>query len=192
MNRVDLRVIKSRDALFDAGIRCLLQNPAVTLSEVAKRAGVGRATLYRHFKTREDLIRALAVASLDETQAACAHITEKKIKGKAALTEVLRSVIPLGERYHFLVSLWNYIEDDPKIARIYAGQLEKLTEMVEDAKDDGDIPRDIPTQWVTAQFDSHLQLAWMMLSNGEWVQTETEVIDLAIDTFFNGISQGSR
>lgn len=188
MNRVDLRVIKSRDALLDAGITCLLQNPGVTLSEVAKKAGVGRATLYRHFKTRSDLIRAIAVSSFEETEAACAHITKRRMVGKAALIEVFRSVIPLGERYHFLLSLWNYVEDDAQIGRIYSGQLAKLAKMIEDAKAHGSIRTEIPTEWVAMQFDSHLQLAWMMMSREDMAKNEEEVIALTIETFFNGVS----
>jgi AcrR family transcriptional regulator len=45
----------------------------VALDEIARRAGVGNATLYRHFPTRSDLI--VAVYS-DEVDALCRHGTE--------------------------------------------------------------------------------------------------------------------
>jgi AcrR family transcriptional regulator len=42
----------------------------ITLDEVARRAGVGNATLYRHFPTREDL---LAAVYADEVANLCRH-----------------------------------------------------------------------------------------------------------------------
>ncbi|MEV5711930.1 helix-turn-helix domain-containing protein [Actinoallomurus sp. NPDC052274] len=44
------------------------RGPGVALDEVARRAGVGNATLYRHFPTRSDLIVAVYA---DEVEALC-------------------------------------------------------------------------------------------------------------------------
>jgi AcrR family transcriptional regulator len=55
---MDPRVERTRQAVFDA-IQGLLEQggpDAVTYSAVAARSGVGRATLYRHWSRREDLI----------------------------------------------------------------------------------------------------------------------------------------
>ncbi|WUI03226.1 TetR/AcrR family transcriptional regulator [Spirillospora sp. NBC_00431] len=51
--------------------------PDVALDEIARRAGVGNATLYRHFPTRGDL---LAAVYAEEVSGLCAH-------GAALLTE---------------------------------------------------------------------------------------------------------
>jgi AcrR family transcriptional regulator len=59
------------DAILEAA-RALFheQGPDVMLADVAKRAGVGIATLYRHFPTKEDLVEAVYVAEVD---ALCQH-----------------------------------------------------------------------------------------------------------------------
>jgi AcrR family transcriptional regulator len=49
---------RNRVAIIKAAHELFAQNPLVSLSEVAKHAGVGAGTLYRHFPTREDLILA--------------------------------------------------------------------------------------------------------------------------------------
>jgi AcrR family transcriptional regulator len=46
------------------------RGPDIPLDEVARRAGVGNATLYRHFPTRGDLIVAVYA---DEVEALCRH-----------------------------------------------------------------------------------------------------------------------
>jgi AcrR family transcriptional regulator len=45
----------------------------ISLDDVARRAGVGNATLYRHFPTREDL---LAAVYADEVETLCRHGAE--------------------------------------------------------------------------------------------------------------------
>jgi AcrR family transcriptional regulator len=50
---------RNRDRLLDAAVRAFSQEgPEVTLDSIAKDAGVGIGTLYRHFPTREALIEA--------------------------------------------------------------------------------------------------------------------------------------
>ncbi|MEU8266306.1 helix-turn-helix domain-containing protein [Sphaerisporangium sp. NPDC049002] len=55
--RADAR--RNRDRLLDVAVRAFSQDgPDVTLDAIAKAAGVGIGTLYRHFPTREALIEA--------------------------------------------------------------------------------------------------------------------------------------
>jgi AcrR family transcriptional regulator len=50
---------RNRDRLLDVAVRAFSQDgPDVTLDVIAKTAGVGIGTLYRHFPTREALIEA--------------------------------------------------------------------------------------------------------------------------------------
>jgi AcrR family transcriptional regulator len=43
-------------AILDAAVASLADNPDASMAEIAARAGVGRVTLYGHFKTRAELI----------------------------------------------------------------------------------------------------------------------------------------
>jgi AcrR family transcriptional regulator len=50
---------RNRDRLLDVAVRAFSQEgPEVTLDAIAKDAGVGIGTLYRHFPTRESLVEA--------------------------------------------------------------------------------------------------------------------------------------
>lgn len=63
--------------------------PDGSLDEIARRAGVGNATLYRHFPTRRDLLVAVCVG---EVEALCAHGNRLRANSSAtdALIEWLR------------------------------------------------------------------------------------------------------
>jgi AcrR family transcriptional regulator len=55
--RADAR--RNRDRLLEVAVRAFSQDgPEVTLDAIAKQAGVGIGTLYRHFATREELVEA--------------------------------------------------------------------------------------------------------------------------------------
>ena len=62
--RADAR--RNRDRLLVVAVRALSQNgPDVPLDAIAREAGVGIGTLYRHFPTREALVEAAYRTELD-------------------------------------------------------------------------------------------------------------------------------
>ena len=62
---------RNRERLHAVAVRAFSEEgPDVTLESVARDAGVGIGTLYRHFPTRQDLLEAVF---LDETNALRAH-----------------------------------------------------------------------------------------------------------------------
>jgi AcrR family transcriptional regulator len=62
--RADAR--RNYEALMAAARELFLeQGPDAPLDEVAKRAGVGAGTLYRHFPSRNDLVAAVYVADIE-------------------------------------------------------------------------------------------------------------------------------
>ena len=56
-------------ALLGAARRLLAEDGSATMAEIAKAAGVGRGTAYRHFPTRERLIEAVRRQSRDDVTA---------------------------------------------------------------------------------------------------------------------------
>lgn len=50
---------RNHAAILEVAHDLLASSPAASMNEIAKRAGVGAGTLYRHFPTREDLILAV-------------------------------------------------------------------------------------------------------------------------------------
>jgi len=60
--------ITSRSRIISATLACIERTGVARMSlvDVAEAAGLGRQTVYRHFKSRAELIEAAAVARLDE------------------------------------------------------------------------------------------------------------------------------
>jgi AcrR family transcriptional regulator len=58
--------VTSRDSILAAAMRCLNADPRASMADLATAAGVGRATLHRHFSSRDDLLQELGTRSLDQ------------------------------------------------------------------------------------------------------------------------------
>ncbi|WP_018316939.1 MULTISPECIES: TetR/AcrR family transcriptional regulator [unclassified Bradyrhizobium] len=80
------RVLEAAKAVFNAG------GPEASLEAVAKRAGVGIGTLYRHFPTREDLFEAVYRREVGQLSELAEHLRTAKDPVEA-LRRWLRSAV---------------------------------------------------------------------------------------------------
>ena len=84
--------------MLDHAARLLARDPAVGMAEIAGAAGVGRATLYRHFPTREDLIAAIDARALREVEEAIAAARLEEGSATAAFERLAAPMLALVER----------------------------------------------------------------------------------------------
>ena len=61
---------RNRLKLLDAGREVFAEDPGAPFEEIARRAGVGIGTLYRHFPTRDALVEVIYAEHIDEVLAA--------------------------------------------------------------------------------------------------------------------------
>lgn len=90
--------LRNRAAILDAARELLATSGDVPMYEVGKRAGVGQATLYRHFPTRDELVMAVFEAQVEELERAAADRSDPEV-----FVELLRMVVDNQARCHGLV-----------------------------------------------------------------------------------------
>ncbi len=155
----------TRQGLMNAAGAVLARNPGAAMADIAKEAGVGRATLYRHFPTREDLIRALVLESLHQIDEATQQIPVDRLSAAQVLAEIVEAIVPLGDRFRFLSSE-PIVLNDPEIKAAYDRQLDELGDLIEAMKAEGSLDRAVPTAWVVAAIDALVYAAWHAVDDG--------------------------
>src|SRR6476646_9824687 len=120
------RVLESAKAVFSAG------GPEASLEAVAKRAGVGIGTLYRHFPTREDLFEAVYRREVEHL-GDLAEELKKEAVAVDALRRWLRSAIEfVATKKGMSAALTIAVQGNPELKAYSYDRLTKAAAMLLD------------------------------------------------------------
>jgi AcrR family transcriptional regulator len=112
----------------------------VAMYEVARRAGVGQATLYRNFPDRDALVAALAVEWIDELE----RLGAERAGEPDAFFVMVRAIVDAETRFHGLAEC---AQRSPDVASELEPLQQRLTRLIKrplrDAKAAGLIRRDL-------------------------------------------------
>ena len=173
----------TRNAIIEAAFEVYSENRGASLGDVAQRAGVGRATLHRHFAGRAELMRDLAKIALAELEDAVEQATADAKSYEEGFRLSLFATVPLANRQWFLAN--EGLEADPQIAAAYDASLDALRQDVEDAKKEGAFDPQIPTVWIVEAYENLTYAAWSLVRSGE--ATPKQAAELAWRTFSQGL-----
>lgn len=155
--------VRNQEAIAEAAMRVLAEQPAASMAEIAEASGLGRATLYRHFRTRADLVRAIQRQALDSASEAIAACGLAAHPAPHALRCAVEALVGVGDRYRMLgreVSL------DPRLLERQQSVARPLLETIRRGQRRGELRRDVPAAWVLASMGSLLVLALREIGAG--------------------------
>ncbi|WP_320671299.1 TetR/AcrR family transcriptional regulator [Patulibacter defluvii] len=152
--RADAR--RNRDAVLDAAVRVLAERPEASMREIAEASGLGRTTIYRHFRQREELVSALlrrvfleAQALVDETVAAARAARAAGDPGApdavATIAALAARMLGLGARYRVLE---RHGDSEGERALRDAQGDEPLRSFLAEAQARGEVRDDLPVDWL--------------------------------------------
>ncbi|WP_433333691.1 TetR/AcrR family transcriptional regulator [Spirillospora sp. CA-294931] len=178
------------DQILAAAIKHLNERPTASMAQIAEAIGVSRATLHRHYASREALLHALGVRALDQWEESQerARIDRAAASGDAetltaALKTLIYALVEGAEEYGYaLTDHFMYAMPD-LVARGEALE-EREIAFYAAAQRAGVLRADLPTRWI-----SNLILGVMItvrdsLHRGEVARRDLEA--LAYTTFLHG------
>src|SRR6476469_9654410 len=91
--------------ILDAAVDALAADPDASMAEIARRAGVVRATIYVHYPTREALLEAVTRRAISEVTEVIEAAEPDRGDAGEALQRVVESAWRTLGRYHALVAI---------------------------------------------------------------------------------------
>ncbi|MGI5242724.1 TetR family transcriptional regulator [Dactylosporangium sp. CA-139066] len=112
-----------------------------SIADIARRAGVGKGTVFRHFATKEDLIAAIVLDRVEVLIETGDHLLAAEDSG-AALMEFL-SVAAEQRQQRDLSFLQGASGGNAEVSRVQARLRETIDALVDKARDQGAVRDDI-------------------------------------------------
>lgn len=169
---------RNRERILEVAKREFTRSGAgVSLDNIAKLAGVGAGTLYRHFPTRDALIEAVYRSEVEKLARAA-----REFSAAMSPIEALRAWLLLFVDYvaakHIIAPALNSVTGGP--SRLYEGSRSlvqgAIDELVKRAKKSGDVRKDLDS------FDLLRAIigASYVSSGGDWQQSARRLVDILI------------
>jgi AcrR family transcriptional regulator len=146
-------------AIVDAATELFSRGQAVSMSEVARAAGVGRVTLYAHFPSRDALLDAVLDHAVAEADRAVAAAQVDGEPADEALIRLARTSWQVLNRHR---SLRVNTMDEVGAQRLRARHdpvLARVEQLVARGQDEGTVRPDLPRSWLVTALYSLLHAA---------------------------------
>jgi AcrR family transcriptional regulator len=148
-----------------------------SLDDIAKQAGVGPGTLYRHFPTREELLQAVYRSELEKLAAAEPKLAETMTPIAALRAWLLLFVDAIAAKQLIAPALNTLVGDHKKVfADSYAQMQEAIRSLVKRAIKSGDIRKDLdPMDLIRA-----LVGVANVTTSPDWQQSARRLVDILV------------
>jgi AcrR family transcriptional regulator len=160
--------------ILDAAVDALGEDPDASMSQIARRAGVVRATIYVHFPTREALLEAVTERALAEVGAVIVAAEPDRGEPAAALARVLAAAWRTLGRYHALVAINTGARTQEELHHRHGSVLGLLVPLIERGQAAGDFRDDVPAAWHLAMLMALIHAASAELRGGRVPEADAE------------------
>ena len=169
---------RSFDSILDGALDALTSDPDASMAEIARRAGVVRATIYVHFPTREALIAAVTRRAVAEVTEAIEAAEPTRGEAGEALQRVVAAAWSNLGRFHALVEI-NTRLASANLHELHHPVLAVLAPLVERGQREGVFRRDVPVAWHLSMLLALVHAASGELSSGRIPAAQVEPALLA-------------
>ena len=164
---------RSIAAIIEAAVDALASDHEASMAEIARRAGVVRATIYVHFPTREALIEAVTEHAINECSQAISAAEPQSGKADQALNRVLRAAWQALGRFHVMVTL-NATLPAQELHSRHAPVIALLAPLIERGQREGAFRAGVPVAWHLATIMALIHAASAELQAGRITAAQVE------------------
>ncbi|WP_329425349.1 TetR/AcrR family transcriptional regulator [Streptosporangium sp. NBC_01495] len=133
--------------IVSAARTCLSGDPNASVDDIAKAAGVGRMTLYGHFRTRPELVEAALVDAMHAGEEALSAV-DLTGDAREALSRLLDSSWSLVAESMALLAAAQKVLPAERIRELHAAPAQRVGELIRRGQNDGVFRVDLPITWL--------------------------------------------
>jgi AcrR family transcriptional regulator len=178
---------RSVAAILDAALEALASDPDSSMSEIARRAGVVRATIYVHFPTRTTLLDAVMEHATAQVVEAMRGAEPHRGEPAEALERVLRATWRQLAQFHGLLALNTARLSAEELHRRHVPMLDQIEPLIERGQKQGVFRSDLPVAWHLAVVRAIVHAASREVQGGRIPESEAEAAMLT--TAINAIAR---
>jgi AcrR family transcriptional regulator len=169
---------RNRERILEVAKQAFTRSGADTsLDDIAKQAGVGPGTLYRHFPTREELLKAVYRNELENLAKADEKFAETMPPVEALRAWLLLFVDAVAAKQIIAAALNTLVGDHKKVFEAsYAHMHEAIRRLVKRAIKSGDIRKDLDPIDLLRALIGVANVA----SSPDWQQSARRLVDILI------------
>jgi TetR/AcrR family transcriptional repressor of mexCD-oprJ operon len=170
--------IRNRDAILDAALDRLSDDPSASMADIAKAAGVGRVTVYGHFSSREELLESVLIRTIERSEA---ELAEVDLEGDpvAALDRLVRRSWRIVDTFHRLLGVAEESLSNERILAHHAEPMARVQALIERGQREGVMRRDLSAEWLTSCFTALLHAAAGELRAGRLAEADADRVAAA-------------
>jgi len=162
---------ENRLRILDAARRLLSRDPSATMEDIAHEAGVGRMTLYGHYRTRAILLTAALERALADGEEQLSGIDLSGPPGEA-LTRLLTSSWALVAESASLLTAADGVVPANQLKAMHAEPALRITALLRRGQAQGTFRRDLSAQWLGSAIHFILHGAATEVRNGNLLEDE--------------------
>lgn len=138
---------RNRAKILAGAVTAIRKNPDASVADIAAEAGVGRVTLYGHFRTRPELIEAALVESLERGEEVLHHVP---LEGDAckAFQRLVASSWTLVDQSRALLAAAQKELPAARIRALHEKAEARMRGLLERGQHDGAFRADLPVSWL--------------------------------------------
>ena len=181
---------RSVAAILDAALVALASDPDSSMSEIARRAGVVRATIYVHFPTRDALLDAVMEYAVGQVAEATRAAEPQRGEPAEALARVLRATWKQLAQFQGLLAINTARLPAEELRRRHLPVLDQFAPLIERGQKAGVFRSDLPVSWQLAVIRSIVHTASHEIRAGRIRESEAEAT--LISTIHGAIGESGR
>jgi AcrR family transcriptional regulator len=171
---------RTRAVILEAAARVLGRRPDASMADIADEAGLGRATLYRHFPTRDSLLHGAKEAGIAEMTEGIEAANLGDLAVERAIARLISVFMRTGAKYAAFI---NQDEEDHPDDVEKQRVMQPVRDVIDRGVREGVLRADLPTDVLFEMFGALIERAlWLTVAGTTTPEAATDaVVDLFLD-----------